>query len=147
VNNKNKVILGIIGFALFLILVSLIAEVAINNFRPTLFPYWGRIAGFTVTESMPDHALVIVYHGEYYPLLDDYIHETINLNQPVDSLIKKEDIYRAGNARNIYEPNSIAINRADFQGTSEFIVTYILRSLGVLPELKSRWDNDGIWNW
>jgi len=152
--NKSKIfkfLTLLIYFIIFFILIPFVVEVIIFEyiqFSPiqNLYYFWG---GITVSESMPDHALVIVDEEEYYPPFEEYAIEIGIYSQDRKyfdiNIIPDEKIMRARKARENYNPNNKA--KGNFQGHSQVFTTYFLRRLGILPELESRWNEDGTWNW
>ena len=102
-----------------------------------------------ITETMPDYAWVIVYKGEYYPAFTSYT-ERLNLHYSKGgevNVLPDEYMMRAGEARELYEPNKEATNKGAFTDNFQFLTTSIMRKIGLLPERKSRWNEDGTWNW
>ena len=113
-----------------------------------IYSFW---AGFIITEGMPGNAYVIIEGNNYYPLLERYAKKLDiyfqNNNNFKRNNIPDTMVVRIKEAREDYSPAEIAKEKGDFLGNSQFFITYLLREMGILPELESRWNEDGSWNW
>jgi hypothetical protein len=99
--------------------------------------FWGGF-GIAITQTMPDHAIV---------LLDDKNHTYLS---PMYAEAKKSQfrVATAAEAHKLkYQPDNKCRNEDGFIQEDRSLSGYLLVRLGILPPLPSRWNADGTWNW
>lgn len=104
--------------------------------------------GCDTLRTMPNQALVFVDKGEYFAppyFMAQNFYTSEDLY--VYAGWKNIEIKRYEEVKKVYMPNKDCADSEFFIEEGRSLSGLLLEKLGVLPPFKSRWNNDGSWNY
>lgn len=94
--------------------------------------------GIGASVAAPDHAIVIIDRGGKYYFAPPCVSERMQQSPRIT----------IGQARKLgLHPDSSCRDAGGFLQEARSLSGQLLEKIGILPPLRSRWNEDGSWNW